>query len=64
MLVLPVSVSGIGTREAALVFFLSFIGIQAEAAISFSLMQLLIEYIGAAPGFYLWHRNPIKLRPI
>ena len=59
---LPISFSGVGTRDAAMIFFLSFIAITAEASVSISLMYLLITYIFGFVGFGLWYRNPIKIR--
>ena len=50
---LPVSFSGIGTRDAALIFFFSLISIGKEYAVSFSILVFLFSYaflglIGAA----------------
>jgi uncharacterized protein (TIRG00374 family) len=44
---LPISFSGIGTREAALIFFLSFVSAQ-QYAVPFSLLILFIGYL--VPG--------------
>lgn len=61
---LPISLSGLGTREASFIFFLSFIGISPEAAVTFSLLHLLSDYVLGAIGFVLWYRNPIDLKGI
>ncbi|MBI4021191.1 MAG: flippase-like domain-containing protein [Candidatus Aenigmarchaeota archaeon] len=61
---LPISFSGLGTREASLVFFLSYLGIPAETAIAYSLMMLVVDYILGAVGFGLWTRHPIRLRSL
>jgi uncharacterized protein (TIRG00374 family) len=45
---LPISFSGIGTRDAALVFFMSFIYLGSEYAISLSVLIFLLGYI--VPG--------------
>jgi len=58
---LPISFSGVGTRDAALIFFFSFITMGAEASISISLIYLLTTYVFVFIGFGLWYRNPIKL---
>ncbi|MFQ6137292.1 MAG: lysylphosphatidylglycerol synthase transmembrane domain-containing protein [Candidatus Hydrothermarchaeales archaeon] len=58
--ILPISFSGLGTRDAALIFFLSFISIPAEFAVSLSLSILSINYIIALLGFLIWTRNPMK----
>jgi uncharacterized protein (TIRG00374 family) len=58
---LPISFSGLGTRDATLIFFFGFISISAEASLSVSLLYLLITYIYAIAGFALWYKNPIKI---
>lgn len=58
--ILPISFSGLGTREAALIFFLSFISIPANSAILFSFSILLLTYIEAIPGLLLWFKKPMK----
>jgi uncharacterized protein (TIRG00374 family) len=60
--ILPISFSGIGTRDAAMIFFFSFISLSAETAVFFSLLILVFNYfISATIGFILWVKNPIKL---
>lgn len=61
---LPISFSGIGTRDVTLIFFFGFIAISAEAAISISLLYLLITYLFASIGFGLWYRSPIKIKEV
>ena len=53
--ILPVSFSGIGTRDAALILFFSFISVGKEYAISLSLLALLFGYvlIGLAGAFFM-----------
>ena len=58
---LPISFSGVGTRDATLIFFFSFLGLTPEAAISISLIYLLVEYLFALVGFGFWYRNPPKI---
>jgi len=59
--VIPISFSGLGTREAALIAFMSLVGIAAETAISFSLLLFFLNYITiAAVGFILWTARPMK----
>jgi uncharacterized protein (TIRG00374 family) len=61
--ILPISFSGIGTRDITLIFFLSQIGIAAEAAVSFSAMLLVFGYLVVGlVGLFFWFRNPIKMR--
>ena len=47
---LPISISGIGTRDVALIFFLAFENILAPAAISFSISILVANYVMAFCG--------------
>ena len=59
---LPISISGIGTRDVALIFLFGLQGIPAEQAIAFSLLYLFMSYwlialIGA--GVYL--KYPVKI---
>ncbi len=59
---IPISVSGIGTRDAFMVFSLGLIGISPEAAIAFSILYLVLGYwINALVGFFFWMRDPIRL---
>ncbi len=61
---LPVSFAGLGTREALLIFLLSFAGLNAEQAIGFSLVVLLLGYlpVGLA-GLAVWMREPGRFVP-
>ena len=60
---LPVSISGLGTREATVVYFFSAIGVARAPAVGFSIAYLLIgTYLTALIGFLLWLRYPVKLR--
>lgn len=62
VMLIPITVAGLGTREASWIFFLSFIGIPASKAIAFSLLAMLLtEWIYLFIGVFLWYRNPIKL---
>ncbi|MCH8304768.1 MAG: flippase-like domain-containing protein, partial [Candidatus Marinimicrobia bacterium] len=60
MTLLPVSISGIGTRDVALVVLLKPFGISAEEAVAFSLSILAIFMIDIAIGFLFSLSNPIK----
>lgn len=53
--VLPISVSGIGTRDALYVYFLSFAGIPKESALALSLTILIFMIlIPLIPGFLIF----------
>lgn len=59
---IPVTVAGLGTREATIVFLMSFLGIESEKAIVFSLVNFAFGYLAlACVGYLFWLRNPIKL---
>jgi uncharacterized protein (TIRG00374 family) len=59
---LPISISGIGTRDAALIFLFGLQGISAEAAVAFSLLYLFMSYwLIALVGAFFWIRNPVPM---
>ena len=61
--IIPISVSGIGTREAALVFLLSFVNISASAAVSYSLVYMVLAgWTFSLLGMLLWLKEPIKIK--
>lgn len=58
---LPISISGIGTRDAALIFLFGLKGISAESAVAFSMLYLFMSYwLVALVGALLWIRNPVQ----
>lgn len=62
---LPISVSGIGTREAAIVTYLGTIGVPEEKALSFSLLVFSVFYIaGGLMGAVAWLLTPVSIRHI
>ncbi|MFO8015512.1 MAG: lysylphosphatidylglycerol synthase transmembrane domain-containing protein [Candidatus Woesearchaeota archaeon] len=58
---IPISFSGIGTRDIALIFFLGLIGASKELAVSLSIMILITIYILALPGMIYWIRHPTMM---
>ncbi len=60
---LPISFSGLGTRDVVMIYFFGLIGIAAESAVAFSIMILIVNYmlIGIV-GMVLWIKNPINTR--
>lgn len=59
---IPISVSGLGTREAAMVVFFSLIGLSASHAVSFSLVYLFLgSWLTGIIGFIFWMRHPISM---
>lgn len=59
--VLPISISGIGTRDAALVFFFGLLGIRSEFAIALSTLVLMLMVLVAACCFPFWLRHPVRV---
>jgi uncharacterized protein (TIRG00374 family) len=60
---IPISISGLGTREAAAIYFFSVVGISSAYAVSFSITYLIMgTYLTSFVGFIFWLRNPVKLR--
>lgn len=60
---IPVSISGLGTREAAMIAYLDTAGISAEAALSFSLLVFVTFYIaGGVIGALAWWIKPVPLQ--
>jgi uncharacterized protein (TIRG00374 family) len=59
---LPFSVSGLGTREATIVAYLSTVGVAAEKALSFSFLVFVTFYvIGGLVGAIAWLVHPLRL---
>jgi hypothetical protein len=60
---LPISISGLGTREVAVISLFTLAGIGAESAVSFSILYLVLGYWAAALiGGILWLRAPLDIR--
>jgi hypothetical protein len=61
----PISISGLGTREAAVVGYLSSLGVNAEAALSFSLLVFVAFYVaGGVIGSIAWLMKPVSLESV
>lgn len=59
---LPFSISGLGTREATIIAYMSTVGVSAEIAFSFSFFVFITFYIvGGLFGAIAWLVHPIKL---
>ncbi len=60
---LPVSVSGLGTRDAALLFLLTRRGLGYESIVAFSMGILIVFYVGGGLlGLTAWFLRPITLK--
>ena len=57
VLVVPISVNGIGLKEAAFVFFFGLVGVSQSAALSISLVFHAIIVASSLPGGVLWLRR-------
>ena len=60
---LPISFSGVGTREAIVILFFSFISLSAEQAVAFSLLLFLTGYLLVAlVGYIFFVSEPIDIK--
>ena len=58
---LPISIAGLGTREAVLLYILSPRGIETETVILYSIGVFLISFIGGAIiGAVAWWQKPVR----
>lgn len=65
MSLIPITISGIGTRDATLIFLFSLLGLTKEAAVSFSIIFLSIVYITTAIfGGIAWWKKALRIRMI
>jgi uncharacterized membrane protein YbhN (UPF0104 family) len=59
--ILPISIAGIGTRDAAAIYFFGVVGVESAQAVGFSLLYVLVgTYLVAAFGFVAWLFKPSK----
>lgn len=58
VVLIPVSISGIGTRDATLIFLFSTQGISMELAVSFSVLMFATQAFLAFIGFTAWAIKP------
>ena len=60
---IPFTVSGLGTRDATVIYFFSVVGLDSAQAVGFSISYLLIgTYLTALVGLALWVRYPTRWR--
>jgi uncharacterized protein (TIRG00374 family) len=50
MLIIPVTVMGLGIREGALIYFLAFVGVAGTDALSLSLLSFILIFSGSLAG--------------
>jgi uncharacterized protein (TIRG00374 family) len=59
---LPISISGLGTREAAIIAYLGTVGVAEESALTFSLLVFVTFYIaGGLMGAVAWWVKPVEI---
>jgi len=58
--IIPISVFGLGTREATLIFLFSFFGISKELSIAFSLLTFSLILFTGLIGTISWLIKPLK----
>lgn len=59
---MPVSILGLGTRDAVLLLLFSSLGINPEITISFSTLYLLMLLMANFIGFLSWLKKPLKFK--
>jgi uncharacterized protein (TIRG00374 family) len=60
--ILPVSISGLGTRDAVIVAYLGTDGVQGDSALGFSILIFLVFVVGSGLiGAAAWLAKPVKL---
>jgi len=59
---LPIAPAGLGTRDAALLFFFGNLGIALEQIIAFSFTIFVLTIIASSIGAYFWLRYPLQRR--
>jgi len=57
---LPISIYGLGTREASLLFLLSLININPEKTITFSILILFVSLLYGLIGLVCWFKKPLN----
>jgi len=59
---IPISISGLGTRDATLIFLFSLIGFQAELAVSYAFLVFITFFVaGGLLGAVAWWIQPLDL---
>ena len=60
---IPISISGLGTRDATLIFLFSQIGFQAELAVSYAFLVFITFFVaGGLMGAVAWWMQPLNLK--
>ena len=60
---IPISISGLGTRDATLIYLFSLIDLSPELAVSYAFLVFITFFVcGGLLGFMAWCVKPIQLR--
>jgi glycosyltransferase 2 family protein len=59
---IPISISGIGTRDATFILLFGYAGISSESAVAYSLMILFMFVVNGFIGFIAWQKKPVSLK--
>lgn len=57
VLLIPISVGGLGVNQGAYVFFYGLAGVPAQRALAVSLLMQMVIYVSSLPGGFLWWRG-------
>ena len=58
---LPITILGIGVREATVIYLFNLYGVGYDISIAFSLIIFVIQIITFLPGAFCFYKNPISL---
>ena len=61
---IPVSILGVGTRDAVLILIFARFGYARESALAFSFLIVLAALAEGVAGFFCWMRRPIDFRDL
>ena len=63
LLILPISIGGLGTGSVLYVYFYGLVGVPEALAFALSLVKQLVIYLGSLPGGALWLRSRRTAQP-
>jgi len=59
---MPISISGLGTRDATLIYLFSLIGLNPETAVSYAFLVFIAFFLcGGLMGAFAWWIKPFNL---
>ncbi len=63
VLLIPISIGGIGLNQSAYVFFFNLVGVPEEKSLAISLIMQAIIIVASLPGGVLWWRQRSVRQP-